>query len=306
MFPVDLPTGNASNPASDDSTSPFVVVLGTTQDAGHPQIGCKLDCCRGVQFGDRQLIASLGIVDPISGQRWLIDASPDLPEQLRDLDACFLREDPATALDGIFLTHAHIGHYTGLMYLGREALGSQKTPVWAMPRMSRFLQENGPWSQLVTLQNIQLMPLTDGAVVQLNNRLSLQPFLVPHRAEFSETVGFVIRGPGRSAAWLPDIDRWGAWSRPVEDLIHEVDLALLDGTFYRSDELDRDMSEVPHPLILDSMDRLVSLPARQRAVVRFIHFNHTNPALREDSEATQTIRSRGFDVARRGQQFSLS
>ncbi|MBN95903.1 MAG: pyrroloquinoline quinone biosynthesis protein PqqB [Deltaproteobacteria bacterium] len=305
MHPVDLTSTPTTSSTSEDGSAPFVLVLGTTQDGGHPQIGCKLECCHGHGQQDRQLIASLAIVDPRSGERWLVDASPDLPEQLRDLEDCCPRSQEQATLDGIFLTHAHIGHYTGLMYLGREALGSRGTPVWAMPDMRRFLRENGPWSQLVDLQNIHLMALDDGEVVQLNDRLSLQPFLVPHRAEFSETVGFLIRGPARAVAWLPDIDQWGRWSRPVEELVQEVDLALLDGTFYRRDELERDMNEVPHPLIVESMDRLAALPDQVRAGVRFIHFNHTNPALREDSEATQAIRARGFGLARRGDRFSL-
>eukprot|EP00957_Ditylum_brightwellii_P156501 11911053-Ditylum_brightwellii.AAC.1 len=63
--------------------------------------------------------------------------------------------------DGIFLTHAHIGHYTGLMYLGREALGAVDVPVYAMPRMRSFLKNNGPWSQLVSLGNINIQNLEE-------------------------------------------------------------------------------------------------------------------------------------------------
>ena len=64
-------------------------------------------------------------------------------------------------IDGIFLTHAHIGHYTGLMYLGREGLGGNKIKVYALKRMASFLRKNGPWDQLIKLNRmIRLIELS--------------------------------------------------------------------------------------------------------------------------------------------------
>ena len=57
----------------------------------------------------KQLVSCIAIVDPVSKQKWIIDATPDFPEQLRMLDSI-----QSSDLSGIFLTHAHIGHYTGL------------------------------------------------------------------------------------------------------------------------------------------------------------------------------------------------
>ena len=42
-----------------------------------------------------------------------------------------------------------MGHYSGLMHLGREAANTSKVPVYAMPRMLEFLAKNGPWNQLL-------------------------------------------------------------------------------------------------------------------------------------------------------------
>ncbi len=287
-------------------SSPYVVVLGTAQDAGHPQAGCAKDCC-GQAWGEpraRHRVASLGIVDPASGQRWLIDASPDFPDQLFHLDSL---QPSATGqlLDGLFLTHAHMGHYTGLMHLGREAIGAKKVTVHAMPRMAEYLRTSGPWSQLVHLENIVLSPLADQSPIQLNERIAVTPFLVPHRDEFSETVGFLVQGPKKTVAWVPDIDKWERWERPVEDLIRSVDAAFLDGTFYANGEIPRDMSEIPHPFVVESMERLGSLPVKQRARVRFVHLNHTNPALQPDSAATKAIEKAGFVVARLGDRVLL-
>ena len=291
---------------------PWLVVLGNVQDGGAPQAGCTRACCSDPDI--RRHVACLGIVDPQTGQRWIIDATPDFADQLRELDriapvkgATKGNAFSSAGLAGILLTHAHIGHYTGLMYLGYEVMGASGVPVWAMPRMKAYLSSNGPWEQLVALGNISLMELRAGEPVRLNRRLVVTPVLVPHRNEYSETVGFRIDGPGRSALYIPDIDKWERWERRIEDLLAEVDVAWLDGTFYADGELSgRSMEAMPHPFIVESLQRLGALPAIQRDKVRFIHLNHTNPALRAGSEARAAIEAAGFHVAEEGQRFLLA
>ena len=286
---------------------PWLVVLGVAQDGGAPQAGCVLQCCTGT--GARRHVASLGIVDPVSGERWIIDATPDFAQQLRTLDEIAPRPSGrgSPALAGILLTHAHIGHYTGLVHLGHEVIGARGVPVWAMPRMREFLSSNGPWDQLVNFGNMSLEPLAAGKPIRLNERLSVTPILVPHRDEYSETVGFRIDGPGRSALYLPDIDKWEHWDRSIEDLLAEVDVAWLDGTFYADGELSgRSMARIGHPFIVESMRRFSSLADTDRDKVHFIHLNHTNPALRPGSDAAAAIRRAGFHVAREGDRFVLA
>lgn len=254
------------------SLAPYVMVLGIAQDGGYPQAGCtRPDCVAAWKDPSlRKHVASLAIVDPVSNQRWLIDATPDFPAQLEMLG------DPK--LDGILLTHAHIGHYLGLAQLGREVMGTKNVPVYAMPRMRKFLESNGPWDQLVKLGNIRIEPFEDGHAVRLNERISVTPILVPHRDEYSETVGFIIKGPTRSILWLPDIDKWERWRTPIESVVDRVDLAYVDGTFYSASELPgRDLSEIPHPLMTETMTRLHDRASK----VRFIHLNQSNPALRK-------------------------
>ena len=262
--------------------SPFALVLGIAQDGGYPQSGCnRPDCAeawRNLKL--RQRVASLAIIDPQSRQRWIIDATPDFGSQLRTLDEVAPRPDSAPLLDGILLTHAHIGHYLGLAQLGREVLGAHSVRVYAMPRMRDFLEHNGPWDQLVKLHNIEISTIADGAEVALNERLHVTPIRVPHRDEYSETVAFLVRGPTRTILWLPDIDKWERWSTRLESILEHVDVAYIDGTFYFANEVPgRDMSEIPHPLITETLTRLASSPLR--AKVRFIHLNQTNPRLRE-------------------------
>jgi pyrroloquinoline quinone biosynthesis protein B len=299
------PAPAPSSPPED--RGPFVVVLGVAQDAGYPQAGCRRSCCRPAweDPARRRRVVSLAVVDPSSSRRWLLDASPDLPEQLHELDALAPTAD-SPGLHGIFLTHGHVGHYTGLMHLGREVMGARGVPVHVMPRMASFLQNAGPWEQLVRLENIRLHPMEDGRPVVLTAGLSVTPFLVPHRDEYTETVGFRIDGPERSVLYLPDIDKWQRWERSIEELLADVDVAYVDGSFFAGGELPgRDMSEIPHPFVVESMERWSGLPADVRSRVRFLHLNHTNPLLEPSSDASEQLRAAGFRVARQSERIDL-
>ena len=287
--------------------SPYLVVLGIAQDGGVPQAGSN----ENPAWEDpdlRRLVVSLGLVAPATGGRWLFEATPDFREQLHLLDEVS-PPDAVPGLDGIFLTHAHIGHYTGLMFLGHESLGAMGVPVYAMPRMAQFIATNGPWSQLVKYENILLKQLEDGVPVQLGSGLTVTPFLVPHRQEFAEVVGFRIEGPNRSALFIPDIDSWEEWDEAgsrIESAIASVDVAYLDGSFFANGEIPgRDMTGFPHPFITHSIRRFEDLPSAEKAKIRFIHLNHTNPALFDDSEAREQIEQGGFRVAEEGEKFEL-
>ncbi|MEM8666713.1 MAG: MBL fold metallo-hydrolase [Planctomycetota bacterium] len=295
---------DADEPIDDQ---PFAVVLGVAQDGGFPQAGCRKACCRDTwrDAERRRSVACLAIIDPSSNQRWIIDATPDFPQQLRELDRV-QKTDSVPGLDGILLTHAHVGHYAGLIHLGREVLGAKQVRVFAMPRMKHFLESNGPWEQLVTLSQIQIDRITAGQRVRLNQRIAVVPFLVPHRDEYSETVGFRIEGPSRSIVYLPDIDKWDRWSIEIEDILADADTAYLDGTFFASDELPgRDMSEIPHPFVVESIERFKPLSSSEKNKIRFIHLNHTNPLLDPESPATVRVKSAGHHVAVQGERVAL-
>lgn len=284
-----------------------VVILGTVQDGGSPHIGCQRDCCKLLweQPDPSRKVVSLGLIDRNAQKSYLFEATPDLGAQMAELQrsAGFGRSNYT---DGIFLTHAHIGHYSGLMFLGREALNASEIPVFAMPRMYGFLQENGPWKQLVALENIVIRPLENKQPNDLSEELKVIPFRVPHRDEFSETVGFEIIGPHKRLLFIPDIDKWDRWEVSIVEKIKSVDLAFLDATFYDAAELGyRDMDEIPHPFVVESRKLMDGLPPKEREKVHFIHFNHTNPLLNPESEASRTIQEAGYHIARPGQKFVL-
>ena len=281
--------------ASDND--PYIYILGVTQDAGYPQTGCyQAHCMPGWQDASlRRNAVSLGLIDPAGHKKYLFDATPGFPEQLYELEM----EAPSGRFElaGIFLTHAHIGHYTGLMHLGHEAMGASNVPVYAMPRMADYLENNGPWSQLVSYKNIAIKPLQNNKTQSLGT-LKVTPFLVPHRDEYSETVGYRIDGPHKSAIFIPDINKWSEWQVDLATLINTVDYALIDATFFSDGELPgRDMSKVPHPFVTESMELLGDLPTEERNKVWFIHMNHTNPLLDPQSKETISVQSMGFNVA---------
>ena len=282
--------------ATSQIQDPFVVVLGTLQDGGSPHMGCEKECCKNPDASRK--VVSLGLIDPVSNKKFLLEASPDFVAQTRMLKA-FLPSSANTLPDGIFLTHAHMGHYAGLMFLGREAMNSKAVPVYAMPKMKSFLENNGPWSQLVTLNNIQIKPLTAGNWENISPTLRVKPFLVPHRDEFSETVGFIIEGPHKKLLFIPDIDKWEKWRTAIVSLVKEVDYALIDGTFFSAAEVgNRNIAEIPHPLVEESMKLFDSMPAKEKEKIMFIHFNHTNPLLNEESKEARLVKSKGFRIAK--------
>jgi len=274
-------------------------VLGNAQDGGYPQVGCKKQCCKLFWDGKekKRNVSCLGIVDKISHKTWMFDATPDFMEQHREL--IHNQNDSDLSLGGIFLTHAHIGHYTGLMDLGREVMGTDSIKVYAMPKMKSFLENNGPWSQLVSLHNIALQQLTNDSAIQISDEIKVTPFLVPHRDEYSETVGYRIESKNKKILFIPDINKWNVWEKSIVDEVKKVDIAFLDATFYKDGEIKRKMSEVPHPFIEESMNLFENLSPEEKAKIHFIHFNHTNPVFRDTPEQKEVV-GKGFHIANEG------
>ena len=280
-----------------------LVILGIAQDGGSPQIGCEKSCCKTLWENNHfENVTSIGLVDKIENKFFLIDASPDITKQYQMLKS--LTSKPS--LGGILLTHAHIGHYLGLLYLGKESLGAKNVNVYSMPKMTFFLKNNGPWSQLFKEKNIRLNKLKNDSIHSLGENLSIKPILVPHRDEFSETVGYLIKGGLRSALFLPDIDKWEKWDKKIEDLIRNVDYAFIDGTFYDGSEIPhRNMNEIPHPFVVETLERFKNLKKMDKKKVYFIHLNHTNPLLKASNKITKEIIKRGYNIARTGMKFDL-
>ena len=286
------------------SQSEYIYILGNTQDAGLPHIGCKhLFCEESFNSNEKYYTTSIAVVNSDLKKYILFEATPDITYQLNVLKENIF--DKFQLPESIYITHAHIGHYTGLMYFGREALGSRDLLVRVLPKMSKFLQTNGPWSQLVEINNIKIHEINFGSAINELKNISVTPIQVPHRDEYSETAGFIINGKNKKALFIPDIDKWEKWDKNLVKLVREFDYILIDATFYNSNEINRDISEIPHPLVTETIDLLSGLNEQNRNKVYFIHMNHTNMMLDPNSKLSSLVTSKGFNIARLGQKLYL-
>jgi len=284
--------------------SEYIYILGNVQDAGLPHIGCQHEFCKD-KFNEFEeyFTTSIAVIDPFNKKYILFEASPDLPYQLNYLDKKIFKQ--FLLPESVFITHAHIGHYAGLMYFGREALGSKDLKVNVLPKMANFLKTNGPWSQLVEINNINVQEIDFGQKANYLSNISITPIKVPHRDEYSETAAYQIIGKNKKALFIPDIDKWQKWDKNIIELVHEFDYLLLDATFYESAEINRDISEIPHPLVTETMNLLKELTQEDKNKVYFIHMNHTNLMLDPESKLSKLVISKGFNIARLGQKLYL-
>lgn len=284
--------------------SEYIYVLGNTQDAGLPHIGCQHKFCQdNFDNYDQYFVTSIAVVDSDLRKYIMFEATPDITYQLNNLKNSIFQE--FLLPESLYITHAHIGHYTGLMYFGREALGSKDLLVKVLPKMNEFLKSNGPWNQLVNINNIEIQKLNFGESNNELTNISVTPIKVPHRDEYSETAGYVIQGKNKKALFIPDIDKWEKWDKNLVHLTEEFDYLLLDATFYDSKEINRDINEIPHPLVTETMSLLDNLSSESKAKVYFIHMNHTNLMLDPESELSKLVESKGFNIARLGQKLNL-
>lgn len=273
-----------------------ILVLGTAQDGGVPHAGCDCAACAAAYRDDtrRRRVASIAVVGA-SGRTLLVDATPDLRSQLHRLALAAGRD--RLAPDALLITHAHVGHYLGLAFLGREAMNVRETPLWATASMEAFLCSNKPWSWLVERGQAVLRTLRPDHPVDFDG-VRITPFLAPHRGEDTDTVGLRIEGAARRLLYLPDADEL------TPDLIARirgVDVALVDGTFYDPSELPgRDLAEIPHPFVADSVAALADAAAE----VWFTHLNHSNALIHPDAGRRPELPP-GFGVLEDGAAFSL-
>jgi len=290
---------------------PSLLVLGSAQDGGLPHAACSCARCAAARRRPERAraVASVALLSAAADRAWIIDATPDLPAQLERLRLA--RGRPAGSIDrapidGVLLTHAHFGHVTGLGFLGFEAVHTREIEVRCSEALAAFLAANSPWADLVARRNIVLVPFRPGERLRLAEDLTVLPFRVPHRDEHADTMGFRIDGPRHTVLYVPDTDDWERWDPPLESRLAGVSFALLDGTFFSTEELpDRGTRSIGHPPIRQTIARLGPQPPSARPRIAFTHLNHSNPAVDPRSPAAREIRRTGFAVAADGETIEL-
>ena len=276
-----------------------VTLLGIAQDGGRPQPGCTRPCCQGLTEQDYRSPVSLGIKTN-DGTTLLIEATRDLGRQLRMMD------NPS--IDHLFITHAHLGHVDGLGLFGRETMSARNIQLHCSPSMYSLIERTPAWNQLL-LQNV----LEFGTFPRIEIDDVIVEFIqVPHRAELSDMHAIIIRGREKSLLFLPDHDSWNETLAvhscdTIRDFLNKfnIDIALLDGTFWSGGELQgRDMSVVPHPTVEESLDRLGPKESEDSEIL-FIHLNHTNPLYDTGSEEYNQLKESGWSIGEEDQQFKI-
>lgn len=284
-------------------------VLGIAQDGGLPHFGCEKPCCATARGSGRVLYpTALGVVDRrgAAPQLLLVEATPRIEEQVAMLhDLADVRGRGRQPVDAVLTTHAHLGHYLGLAWFGREVAGSQAVPVHCTPRFGAFLRQHGPWKQLVELQQIDVREFAVGEAFAPWAGLTVTATTVPHRDEFSDTVAYTIAGPQRRVLFVPDIDAWERAPGLLDRLLDGVDVAYLDGTFFDGSELpERNLAEIRHPLMTRTMELLAARAQARPGTLRFLHCNHTNPVL-HDAALRARVEAAGFALAAQGERIVL-
>ena len=284
-------------------------VLGVAQDGGLPHLGCEKPCCVSARKAGRvEYPACLGVVDRRGAEPKLlmVEATPRIEEQAALLhQLAGVTGRGRAPVDAVMVTHAHIGHYLGLALFGREVVGAKDLPVLCSPRFADYLRGNGPWKQLVELGQIDVRAFQVGVPFAAWPGVTVQALQVPHRDEFSDTMAYKIRGPNRAVLFVPDVDAWTKVPGLLDRLLEGVDVAYLDATFYDGSELPgRSLEEIPHPLMTRTMDRLAEQARARPGRLRFIHLNHTNPALHDEGLRAE-VEARGFAVAVMGERVAL-
>lgn len=266
-----------------------VKVLGTVQDGGVPHLGCRCDVCEEArQNPDNQRYnASIMVVSNASeaSTRYLVDATPDIRYQIE-----------GEYLDGVFVSHGGLGHITGLLHLGEEGMDAEMVQVYATEETQDFLRENDPYRLLIDRNNVDLNTIEDGYTQELQGG-KIEALQTRHTGVNTDSLGYMIHGDEKKLFYMSDIH---AWNEKSLEAVKEADIAIIDGTFWNEEEIDR-YHEVPHPVMKETMHKTEDWDTE----IVFTHLNHTNPALRPHTQERQEIKERGFQVAERGMEFEI-
>jgi pyrroloquinoline quinone biosynthesis protein B len=275
----------------------IIQVLGTMQNGGIPQFGCRCKNCLTAhhQIDYKRYVASIAISG--SKKTFLVDATPNINKQLfiikNSIPHQFLINN---IIDGIIITHLHIGHYIGLLYLGREAASTKNIPVYVTPEVKIFFLSNKPFSYLIERKQIDLYDFIVSKSYSMDKDLIITPFEVIHRNEDGNTIGLEIENTNtrKKIIYIPDIDML---TPKIKEKIIKVDYVIFDGTFYSNNEIPN-QNEVPHPTMKSIIKEFGSRPEKN---FYFTHMNHSNPTVNPDSNEIKQLKELGYNITKEGQ-----
>jgi pyrroloquinoline quinone biosynthesis protein B len=296
-----------------------VRVLGSAAGGGFPQWNCRCPTCEAARAGDgaRPRTQSSLALRGAEGPWFLANASPDLRQQLEALGAEGLDGVRAAPVAGVLLTDAEIDHTAGLLLL-RES--SSPIRVYGSDQVRRALTDGYPVLRILEdYSGVEWRPLEPGATVSLEaSSLEIESFgaggdapryLAASGADV-EATGLVVRDrvTGGVLTYVPGLARL---DDAVLGRLAASDVVLVDGTFWRDDELaqlgisDRTASDMGHVALSGPGGTLEALAALDRPRAILVHINNTNPILLERSPERAAVRQAGVEVAEDGLEVEL-
>lgn len=308
-----------------------ILVLGSAAGGGFPQWNCNCRNCDGLRNGTVRASARTqsSIAVSSNGQDWvLINASPDILSQIRAAPALQPARAPRdSGIRAVMLMDAQIDHVTGLLML-REGPPLQlycTSQVWndldqalpLVPVLSHFCavqwhrleagRDRGEARQAsIAVPGIDAIRFTPLALD------SKAPPYSPHRNDphSGDNIGLLIENTlnGKKLFYAPGL---GRIEPHVEQALREADCVLVDGTFWRDDEMQThgfsdktafDMGHLPQSGDGGMIALLDTLGTRRKIL---IHINNTNPILDDDSAPRATLAQHGIEVAFDGMEIDL-
>jgi pyrroloquinoline quinone biosynthesis protein B len=300
-----------------------VILLGTAAGGGFPQWNCWCPSCRVARSAPERAHPRTQSSAAISadGLRWfLLNASPDVRDQIDPLTApapAGMRHMP---VEGIIPTDAELDHTLGIALL-REARALQ---LYATPAVIDVLRDDSRILPVTeAFATVTVTPLALDLPTALRHAdgsssgLTVTAFAVPggpprfaRRDQTGHTVGLLVEdaATGGRLAFVPGC---GALDAELLARLATAELLLFDGTFWTDDEMlrlglsERTARQMDHQPISGSNGSLAllsRLPCRQKL---FTHINNSNPMLIEDGAERRAVEAAGMVVGDDGMRFTL-
>ena len=300
-----------------------IVLLGTAAGGGFPQWNCWCPICRAARTAPQRAVRrrQSSAAVSVDGERWfLLNASPDIHDQLDCLPGPIPAGVRHVPVEGIVTTDAELDHTLGIVLL-REARHLQ---LLATAAVRRILEQDSrilPMTQ--AFARVDVTEIEIGRSTPLGYRngdssgIAIEPFAVPagaprfvRESDTGHTVGLILldRETGGSCAYIPGC---GELDGALLERMAQTDLVLFDGTFWTDDELislgigDRRAREMDHQPISGPSGTLSRLSRLTRPKKVYTHINNTNPILLEDSPEREIVERAGLTVGADGMTFTV-
>lgn len=297
-----------------------IVVLGTAAGGGVPQWNCGCDNCRAARNGHPEMrMSQASIAVSADRQHWfLINASPDLRQQLADTPALHPRALRHSPIAGVILSNGEVDAIAGLLSL-REGTSFN---LYGHKRVLDLLAANSIFNVLkpnlvprhaIEADNSFEPALPDGAP----SGLEILPFLVPGKAALfvednqanadGDTLGFVIRDQASGEKFV-FLAACAALTPELEAYLDGAKLVFFDGTLWTDDEMIRaGLSQktgerMGHMAMVSTIPALAGLGIERKV---FLHINNSNPALRPGSPERQAAENAGWLIPADGMEITL-